>query len=33
MSQPMQTPVTAEILNRGCACRTLDPERLRRQLA
>ena len=28
----MQTPVTAENLNRGCACRTLDPERLRRQL-
>jgi len=25
-------PVTAESLNRGCACRTLDPERLRRQL-
>ena len=27
-----QTPVTAQSLNRGCACRTLDPERLRRQL-
>jgi hypothetical protein len=32
MNQPMQTPVTAQSLNRGCACRTLDPERLRRQL-
>ncbi|WP_244617315.1 hypothetical protein [Sulfurimicrobium lacus] len=28
----MQTPVTAQSLNRGCGCRTLDPERLRRQL-
>ncbi|WP_232504481.1 hypothetical protein [Sulfuricella denitrificans] len=28
----MKTPVTAQSLNRGCACRTLDPERLRRQL-
>lgn len=25
-------PVTAESLNRGCACRTLVPERLRHQL-
>ncbi|WP_448509950.1 hypothetical protein [Immundisolibacter sp.] len=32
MNQPLQTPVTAQSLNRGCACRTLDPERLRRQL-
>jgi hypothetical protein len=32
MNQPMQKPVTAQSLNRGCACRTLDPERLRRQL-
>ncbi len=29
----MQTlPLTAERLNRGCGCRTLDPDRLRRQL-
>ncbi|MGE4340449.1 MAG: hypothetical protein AB7E55_31545 [Pigmentiphaga sp.] len=27
-----QLPVSAESLNRGCACRTLDPERLRQQL-
>ena len=32
MSQPMQSPVTADSLNRGCACRTLDTARLRRQL-
>ena len=42
MSQPSQftsstkptahAPVTAGSLNRGCACRTLDPARLRRQL-
>jgi len=42
MSQPSQSTsstnttayatVTAESLNRGCACRTLDPERLRRQM-
>jgi len=28
----MIDPMTAESLNRGCACRTLDPDRLRRQL-
>ncbi|MGC2517653.1 MAG: hypothetical protein WA373_00890 [Burkholderiales bacterium] len=26
------SPITAEALNRGCTCRSLDPERLRRQL-
>lgn len=31
-SHPVIAPVCAERLNRGCACRTLDPERLRRQL-
>lgn len=28
----MKNPVTAQSLNRGCACRTLEPERLRREL-
>ena len=32
MNQHMHMPVSAESLNRGCGCRTLDPERLRRQL-
>ncbi|MFN2309552.1 MAG: hypothetical protein ABR553_07435 [Gammaproteobacteria bacterium] len=32
MSQDPHLPVTADSLNRGCACRTLDPERLRQQL-
>ena len=32
MNQHMQMAVSAESLNRGCGCRTLDPERLRRQL-
>ncbi len=32
MNPTQQTPISAEELNRGCACRTLDAEMLRRQL-
>jgi hypothetical protein len=32
VAYPALAPGSAESLNRGCACRTLDPQRLRRQL-